>query len=212
MASFSALNAMTTPAPGSDGAASSQGILMPKLQYRFRVLFSGIGNNNSPLDLTKQVIDVTRPNVSFPEIPLEIYNSRVYLAGKPTWEPVTFNVRDDVNGEVAKQIGNQVQKQMDFQEQASAAAGIDYKFTMKIQILDGGNGAVTPNVLEEWELYGCYLSAVNYNTLNYGTNEAVTISATVRYDNALQSDGSGSRIGAAGYAYGQSVSGVGVTN
>jgi hypothetical protein len=211
MASFSALNAMTTPSPGSDGAASSQGILMPKLQYRFRVLFSGIGNNNTPLDLTKQVIDITRPNVSFPEIPIEIYNSRVYLAGKPTWEPITFNVRDDVNGDVARQIGNQVQKQMDFQEQASAAAGIDYKFTMKIQILDGGNGAVTPTVLEEWELYGCYLSAVNYNTLNYATNEAVTISATVRYDNALQYDGSASRIGAAGFAYGQGVSGSGIT-
>jgi hypothetical protein len=186
MASFSALNAMATPAPGSDGNAGTSGVLMPKLQYRFRVTFKQLGADDSPLSVTKQIIDVTRPNVSFPEIPLEIYNSRVYLAGKPTWEPVTFNVRDDVNGEVAKQIGNQVQKQMDFQEQATAASGMDYKFNMSIQILDGGNGAFSPNVLEEWELYGCYLSAVNYNTLNYGTNEAVTISCTVRYDNAIQ--------------------------
>jgi hypothetical protein len=185
---FSSLNNMTVP--GADGVSTGQGLLMPKLQYRFRVLFSNIGNEKDPLSLTRQVIDVTRPNVSFPEIPLEIYNSRVYLAGKPTWEPITFNVRDDVNGTVAGIIGKQVQMQMDFQEQSSAAAGIDYKFNMQIQILDGGNGTDNKgsgaSILEEWQLYGCYLSAVNYNTLNYGTNEAVTISATVRYDNAIQ--------------------------
>jgi hypothetical protein len=184
MASFSALNAMTVP--GSDGGTGKIGLLMPKLQYRFRVLFTGIGVNDNPIEVTKQMIDVTRPNVSFPEIPIEIYNSRVYLAGKPTWEPVTFNVRDSADGSIAKIIGKQVQKQMDFQEQASAAAGVDYKFKMQIQILDGGNSSEAPVVLEQWELYGCYLSAINYNSLNYATNEPVTISCTVRYDNALQ--------------------------
>ena len=118
---------------------------------------------------------------------------------------------DDVEGNVAKQIGNQVQKQMDFQEQASAAAGIDYKFSMGIEILDGGSGA-SVNVLEKWELYGCYLSAVNYNALNYATNEPVTISCTVRYDNAIQYDGTGSRIGDAGYNFGLSVAGSGITS
>jgi hypothetical protein len=206
----SILNAMTIPG-SEDGSTGGVGLLMPKLQYRFRVLFTKLGSNDTPLEVTKQIIDITRPNVSFPEIPIEMYNSRVYLAGKPTWEPITFNVRDDVDGGVAKQIGNQVQKQMDFQEQASAAAGIDYKFTMAIEILDGGNGAKGPATLEKWELYGCYLSAVNYNALNYATNEPVTISCTIRYDNALQYNGDGSRIGATGFTFGQSVAGDGIT-
>jgi hypothetical protein len=206
----SILNAMSVP--GSDGTAGGKvGLLMPKLQYRFRVIFTKLGSDDKPLEVTKQIIDIARPNVSFPEIPIEIYNSRVYLSGKPTWEPITFNVRDDVDGNVAKQIGNQVQKQMDFQEQASAAAGIDYKFSMGIEILDGGSGA-SVNVLEKWELYGCYLSAVNYNALNYATNEPVTISCTVRYDNAIQYDGTGSRIGDAGYNFGLSVAGSGITS
>jgi hypothetical protein len=196
---YSALSAMSIP--GTDGGTGKEGLLMPKLQYRFRVTFTKLGANDSPLHVTKNIVDVTRPNVTFPEIPLEIYNSRIYVAGKPTWEPITFNVRDDVNGQVAQQIGNQIQKQMDFQEQASAATGVDYKFTMAIEILDGGSGT-SINVLEKWELYGCYLSATNYNSLNYGTNEAVTISCTVRYDNALQFSGEGAStpVGAAGVA------------
>jgi hypothetical protein len=192
----SILNAMSVP--GSDGTNTGKiGLLMPKLQYRFRVNFVGLGASGEGIEVTKQMIDIARPNVSFPEIPLEIYNSRVYLAGKPTWEPITFNVRDDIEGNVAREIGNQVQKQMDFQEQSSAQSGVDYKFSMSIEILDGGSGG-SLHVLEKWELYGCYLSAVNYNALNYATNEPVTISCTVRYDNALQYAADNSLVGNAG--------------
>ena len=86
-----------------------------------------------------------------------------------------------------KLIGEQLQKQMDFLEMASAASGIDYKFLTKIEILDGGNGAAEPVVLETWELYGCYLKGADYGELNYGTNEGVTVNMTIAYDNANQS-------------------------
>ena len=55
-----------------------------------------------------------------------------------------------------------------------------------MEILDGGNGIHTPNILDTFELYGCYLESANYNTLNYATNEPVTVSLSIRYDNAIQ--------------------------
>jgi hypothetical protein len=187
------------------------GVLMPKLQYRFRVLFDGFAGEPKSMELTKQVIDVSRPNVSFPEIPLEMYNSRVYVAGKPTWEPVSLNVRDDVSGAIASLVGKQIQRQFDFQEQASAAAGNDYKFTTRIQILDGGNSAGAVGILEEFQLLGCYLASANYNTLNYATNEAVTVSLSIRYDNAIQtSSDNGTTATGIGQAIGRAV-GTGVT-
>ena len=118
---------------------------------------------------------------------LDVYNSRVYLAGKHTWDPVTITLRDDVNGNVQKLVGEQLQKQFDFFEQSSAASGQDYKFTQRIEILDGGNGANTPGVLETWELYGCFLTNVDYGSLNYANNDAVTVSLSIQYDNAVQS-------------------------
>lgn len=194
----------------SDNAGGNQGLLMPKLQYRFRVNFLNFGTSAAGIELTKQVIDCQRPNVSFTEITLPVYNSTVYLAGKHAWQPLSVNVRDDASGSVAKLVGQQLQKQMDFVEQASAATGQDYKFQMNIEILDGGNGALAPSVLETWELYGCFLQAANYNTLNYGTNEAVTISMTIRFDNAVQSPltaGVGTSVGRA--LGGSTVTGIG---
>jgi len=41
-------------------------------------------------------------------------------------------------------VGQQLQKQLDFVEQASAATGQNYKFQTNIEILDGGNGATGP--------------------------------------------------------------------
>jgi hypothetical protein len=193
----------------SDNAGGNQGLLMPKLQFRFRVNFLNFGASASSIELTKQVIDCSRPNLSFAEITVPIYNSTMYLAGKHTWAPMNINVRDDASNTVSKLVGQQLQKQMDFVEQASAATGQDYKFQTNIEILDGGNGAAAPIVLETWELYGCFLQTANYNTLNYATNEAVTIAMTLRYDNAIQSP-IGSGVGAAvGRTIGSIATGIG---
>jgi hypothetical protein len=195
---------------GSDNTAASQGLLMPKLQYRFRALFINFGVGGSTQELTKQVMDVTRPSVSFTEIPIDIYNSKMYLAGKHEWQATTINLRDDASGSVAKLVGQQLQKQMDFVEQASAATGQDYKFQVNYEVLDGGNGTLVPNVLETWELYGCFLQSVNYNNLNYGSSEMATIQLAIRFDNAVQSplnSGVGVQVGRA--FGGTTVTGIG---
>ena len=182
---ISSLSKITVPL-ASDSSASNQGLLMPKLQYRFRVSLENFGVSGGSTELTKQVIDVTRPNLTFEEITLDVYNSRSYLAGKHTWDPLTLNLRDDVSGNVQKKVGEQLQKQFDFMEQSSAASGIDYKFVTRIEILDGGNGANEVGVLETWECYGCFLTNANYNSLNYATNDAATVTLSIRYDNAIQ--------------------------
>jgi len=182
---LSSLNRISVP---TAGAGSNTNLLMPKLKYRFRVILLGFGVEAST-ELTKQVVDVARPKVSFEEIDLPTYNSRVYLAGRHSWETITMNLRDDASGQVQKLVGQQIQKQFDFLEQASARSGIDYKFQTNIEMLDGGNGAIEPVVLEKWELYGCFLQNTDYGDANYGTNEPVSVALTIRYDNAVQFKG-----------------------
>jgi hypothetical protein len=179
------LSKMTVPL-NTDQSNNSQGLLMPKLKYRFRVTFLNFGVSNPSTELSKQVITFARPNVNFNPITLDVYNSKMYLMGKPEWQPVQVEVRDDVNGSVSRLIGEQIQKQFDFAEQSSAFAGIDYKFQTIFEVLDGGNGAIAPNALETWELYGCFISEVNYNSFDYKASEEATITMTLRYDNALQ--------------------------
>jgi len=183
--SIASLTRMTVPL-ANDQSAQAQGLLMPKLKYRFRAIFENFGQSTPRTELTKQVISFARPSVSFEEMNIPVYNSTIYLAGKYSWESVAIELRDDALGNVSRLVGEQVQKQLDFMEMASARSGIDYKFLTRCEILDGGNGASTPVVLETWELYGCYLQAVNYNDLNYGTSEPVTMTLTMRFDNAIQ--------------------------
>ena len=190
----SSLSRMTVPL-ASDQSSSVQGLLMPKLKYRFRVTFLNFGVSQPTTELTKQVVDFTRPNVTFENIDLPIYNSTIRLLGKHSWADLTCNLRDDAGGNVSKLVGEQLQKQLDFMEMASAASGIDYKFTTVFEVLDGGNGTDTPTALETWEIYGCYLQGVNYNDANYGSSEAMTVSMTIRFDNALQTP-NGAGVGA----------------
>ena len=182
---ISTLSKFTVPL-ANDQSSASQGLLMPKLQYRFRAILENFGVTTPRSELTKQVIDITRPNLTFDNVTLDVYNSKVYVAGKHTWDPITITLRDDVNNSVTKLCGEQIQKQFDFFEQSSASSGTDYKFTGRIEMLDGGNGANAVTVLETWELYGAYVQNINYNTMAYATSDPATITLSVRYDNAIQ--------------------------
>ena len=76
--SVSSLSKFTVPL-ASDQSASSQGLLMPKLKYRFRVSFENFGISTPRSELTKQVIDFQRPSINFEEMPIDIYNSKICL-------------------------------------------------------------------------------------------------------------------------------------
>ena len=200
MATSSLLN-LTVPT----GSFTSEGLLMPKLAYRYRVLFYNFGVVTGEVtELTKQVMKFDRPHVQFEEIKLPIYNRTVKIAGKHSWTDVTCDLRDDASGGVSRMVGQQLQKQLDFLEQSSAASAIDYKFTTVLQILDGGNGKYEPVVLEQWNIEGCYLKDVNYNSMDYAQSEAVKVTMSITFDNAMQvnaqsgvADGVGADIGRA---------------
>ena len=183
---IASLSKFTVPL-ATDQSASAQGMLMPKLKYRFRVMFENFGVSTPTTELTKQVQSAARPNVAFANQVIEIYNSKINYAGKATWSPIAVVLRDDVTGAVSKLVGEQLQKQFDFFEQSSAASGVDYKFTTRIEMLDGGNGANTPTILETWECYGCYLVSANYQSIAYGEQGPATIDLSIQYDNAVQS-------------------------
>ena len=204
---ISSLNRFTVPL-STDQSASTQGLLMPKMKYRFRAIFENFGVSSEKVELTKQVATIARPSVNFEPVTIDVYNSKVRLLGKPTWQDVSIKLRDDAGGNVSKLVGEQIQKQFDFAEQSSASSGIDYKFVLKFEMLDGGNGANAANVLETWELYGAFVSQVNYGDMDYASNDPATIDLTIQYDNAVQTP-TGTGIGSAiGRTLGTSVTGV----
>ena len=183
--SVSSLTRFTVPLAG-DQSASNQGLLMPKLGYRFRVVFENFGVTTPRSELTKQVMTFARPTVSTPEKMIDVYNSKLYYAGKAVWDATSCKLRDDASGAVSRLVGEQMQKQFDFMEQSSAASGIDYKFTTRFEVTDGGNGANEPTILETWEMYGCFIIKAAYGEADYSNDDPMTIALDIRFDNALQ--------------------------
>jgi len=202
---ISSLSRFTVPL-STNQSASSQGLLMPKLKYRFRVTLENFGVAGTPAtELTKQVMNVTRPDITFEEIKIPVYNSTVKLAGKHSFAPAKLVLRDDVTGAVSRKVAEQLQKQFDFFEQSAAASGIDYKFTMYVEILDGGNGAFEPTTLETFEFLGCYLNQATYSNADYASNEPVQLDLSITYDNALQLSTPGGSINGLGINVGRTV-------
>ncbi len=158
-----------------------QGILEPKKAYRFRVVFQNFGTNNNLRELTANVQQVSRPNITHAKGEVHSYNSIAYYAGKHTWNPITLIVRDDITNAVTSAVHSQVQRQMNHLEQIGPVAGTNYKFGMQIHSLDGTNG----EELESWDLTGCFLESVENQEYNYtDTAGHMTISMTIQYDNA----------------------------
>jgi len=174
--------------PQLSGGGSDSPILMPKLAYRFRVTLLNFGGLAATSTLTSQVVSVTKPNLTHEEITVDVYNSKIYLAGKHTWDPITLTVKDDISGNVDRNIAAQLQRQLNHAAQSAPVAGANYKFSMKIEALDGGNNVNTagdtPIVLDEWTLAGCFLQNVQYGENNYATSDVVNITMQIRYDNA----------------------------
>ena len=170
---------------GPGGVEGRGGILQPKLKYRFRVITSNFGPSNDQKNLTQQVMNVTKPKLNFDEVQIDSYNSRAWVAGKHTWEMVTLVVRDDITNSVSRLVGHQMQKQLNHFEQTAPAAGVNYKFVMHIQTLDGGNDVVQ----EDWLLEGCWLQNVDYDSLDYAAGADVQmITMQVRFDNATMTE------------------------
>jgi len=202
---IASLRNFTVPIAGAQ-ASTTQGLLMPKLKYRFRVTMDGFGVAGAPTtELTKQVMNVTRPDVSFETINLPIYNSTVKILGKHTWADAKVTLRDDASGIVSRKVGEQLQKQFDFFEQSSAQSAIDYKFRMRVEVLDGGNGGFEPVTLESFEFLGCYVKQATYAQGDYSSNEIMDIALTITYDNAIQLEAPGGAASGVGVNVGRVV-------
>jgi hypothetical protein len=171
---------------GVPDAAGNTTTIMPKLAYRFRVTFIGEAFSATP---TRSVVAASRPSLQHDQIPIDAYNSRIYLAGKHQWGDVQITLRDDVDSQVIREINNQLNRQVDHAAQSAPRAGAAYKFQTVVETLDGGNP--DPGILDRYELAGCYISSVSYGDLNYGASDQITISIGIRYDNAEIYDAAG---------------------
>ncbi len=168
------------------GIPNWTGILQPKQKNKWRVTFTGLGGGTNSQNVTVQAITVSRPSFSFEKIQLDRYNSRAWIAGKYTFEPMKLTVEDDVTSAASQVIQDQVDKQQwligaQGAWLATANEGSIYKFATLLDMLDGNE-----QIIETWTMEGCWFQQVEYTDLDYASSDAVKIDLTIQYDNARQ--------------------------
>ena len=171
--------------------AAGFGFLQPKMKNKWQVTFTGLAalvSSANSRDLTRQAINVDRPNLDFEELPIHRYNSTAYVAGKYTWDPLSLVVEDDMTGLASAALQGQAETQQRLiggdlpgNWLNTAATGSDYKFGLTLQLLDGNEG-----VIEEWLYEGCWFKNIKFNTMAYESSDIMTIDLTLRFDHARQ--------------------------
>lgn len=167
------------------------GILHPKQKYRWQVTFSGLARlvaGASSREITRQATNITRPTLTFEEVPIHRYNTVAYMAGKHSWSEVSLTLEDDITGLASYAVQGQLETQkrligadLPGQYLNSAATASDYKFGMLLEQLDGNEG-----VVESWKMEGCFILSADWGDLDYSSSDAATITLSIRYDHARQ--------------------------
>ena len=143
----------------------------PKLKNRYVMSIDGI-----PSYLIKTA---ARPSISFEEVEPNHMNVKRYVKGKATWETIEITLYDPVVPSGAQAVMEWVRLH---HESVTGRDGYSdfYKKDIDIQVL----GPVG-DVVEQWKLKGAFITAANFNDLDFSSSDPSEISVTLRYDYAI---------------------------
>ena len=143
----------------------------PKMKYQFLLAIEGI---DSFLAKSSAL-----PEITFEEIEIPWMNNTRYIAGKGKFNEIAITLHDPIAPSGAQQVMEWVRLQW---ESVSGRAGYAdyYKRDIMLKQCDP-IGAV----ISVWDIKGAFIKTSNFGEFNYATSEAIELSITIRYDNAV---------------------------
>ena len=174
----------------------------PKRKYRFKV---SIGSINGSGDCVWWAKTVTKPNYEISESEHTFLTHKFYYPGRISWGEVEMVLVDPVSPGAVADLNAMIKAQgykvpaEDLSgaafETMSKGKGSDALSTVEIIQLDAEGEPI-----ETWELKNPFIKGVKYGDLDYGSDDLLEVTLTLRYDWATCTIGSGD--GVAGPALG----------
>lgn len=120
-----------------------------------------------------------RPSLTNGEIVLDHINIDRKVKGKTRWNDISITLYDPIVPSGAQSVMEWVRLH---HESATGRNGYSsqYKKDLTFKTLSGPG-----EIIEQWEIYGAYILDANFGTMDWGTDEAVQIELTLKYDWAL---------------------------
>lgn len=164
----------------------------PKRQFRFLVQLSLSGQ-----DVTFLAKSVDRPSYTISDNAHQFFNHTFYYPGRVTWNTINLTLVDPVSPNASELLYNYleaagVQKPTSVRAatgttitKSSATTALGHLVIQEIATPVGGGSAA--EIVGEWTLENPFFTDVNFGSHDYGSEEMVDVSLTVRYDWAVYS-------------------------
>lgn len=119
-----------------------------------------------------------RPQAQFEETIIDYINTKRYVAGKMSWNPIAITMHDPIAPSAAQKIMDWLRLNY---EPLTGRSGYSqfYKKDITLKLLDPQG-----TVVELWDITGAWPQDVNFGDLDYASSDNAEISFQLRYDNA----------------------------
>ena len=192
----------------------------PKRAYRWFITFGGLGTNTSGgnagasdnpavsvTDLTYAVKRVDKPSISISETEHTFINHKFYYPGRVDWSDVSVSFVDVVGaGSAADSVlvalaaaGYDVPSNASAPTTASDANIANYTTVSKHSMSEALGSVIITQVnsegmpVETWTLNNPWIKSINVGSLDYGSEELLSVDISLRYDWATFARPSGAR-------------------
>ena len=143
----------------------------PKLKNRYSFNIDGIA--------AFTIKTANRPSLESDEVMLEHMNVTRYIKGKSRWQPIDITLYDPIVPSASQQVMEWIRLHHESVTGRDGYADF-YKKDVTINML----GPVG-DVVEEWQLKGCYVQSANFGDLDFATSDPAEITLTLKYDYAI---------------------------
>tara|TARA_R100000152_G_C6774679_1_gene202603 strand:+ start:589 stop:1131 length:543 start_codon:yes stop_codon:yes gene_type:complete len=161
----------------------SQASVEPKRSFRWYMTLAG---QSEQLE-TYAIKTVKKPSFTVSEVPHQFVAHTFYYPGRVTWNTVDVTFVDPVVPDQSLAITNMFVKagyRVPKNEQIALSSFSKERFVVAV-----GTPVITQidadgSTIEEWSLANCFFTNIDYGQLDYGSEDLVINSVTLRYDYA----------------------------
>jgi hypothetical protein len=163
-----------------------------KRKFRWTLELSAGGGTSCGTTNQNQVYFVkvaARPSVTFEETEVHFLNDKIYIPGKPTWEPLTVTFLDS-NKFGSADLLAWLTAVYDFSKPSSrkmSSKRSGYCATVNLKMYDGCG-----TIMETWTLGDAWPQAMDFGDLDMSSSEIADVQVTLRYSMVTYEAGCGS--------------------
>lgn len=160
----------------------TENTLEPKRSFRFRVKnSSGIGIGTPEWWNVKRV---DKPSYTINTNQYQLINHKINVPGIAVWNPITIEIADV--GRSTNEIIRDLRIHFGYNPnnlQLDKGLGKNYSKLLEAFTIEQLNGK--GEVIEKWTLEGAFVSDMKLSSLDYSSDEIISITLTITYDYAI---------------------------